>query len=132
MMNIDSWNARLGLVSASVLSLSMTLLTGCQSTDLARQTWAMREARVQRTVAQLWKSEVDGLKRLRWTEDTIRKTLKRDAATTRALPGRLDRRLQGEIRRWDKRRPEIKEYLHERILRGRPADIEPTAIRMFL
>jgi hypothetical protein len=121
-------NSRKAAAMAPALTL-LLLTIGCQQRSFAEHQWAVRESHIGRTFGSIEAGEQSRDHRLESTLEMIDRVERLHARKNAAWPGRLEAMLQQEVRAWERGRPRVESEL-SRQMRGRPQEIETTAIRL--
>jgi hypothetical protein len=114
---------------AVAASVALCAWLGCQDSSLAKVE-RERQQSVERTLKALDEREARALKSLLKTQRELDKQLRRDAAALRTDFAELDRRAKDEAERWEKKQPQIKAEVLDR-LRGDPERMSETAIQFY-
>lgn len=119
-----------GALPALLAALAALAATACQHRDYAERRLALRERHLQQT-QRIWeRQERTAPVRLGRTLAAAERELRDDDRSTRENVRELAEWVDQDVRRWTRKQPVYRAEI-ERILRGRPQNIERNAIWMF-
>ena len=119
------------IVAGAVVAALMMSATGCQHQDLAERRARMRRDNIARTVNMIERSEASRPARMGRTLTAIDRRARLDARNTVLNGERVENQVKRSFRRWQDRQPYYRKGIDRFLLRGKPENIEPTAIILF-
>lgn len=122
--------ARTLVLNVAIMIVFVLAVPGCRHQDLARQRLETRDQHIRNTARVMVETERSQPEQLEKTLVIIDGNLHRDAELTRENVPEYGGYLRGDWNRWRSRPPVYGRWIHD-ATKGRPENLEPTAIWLF-
>ena len=117
--------------STIVTAAALAAVTGCQHQQMAERRAQMRRDNVDYVVDSIVRSEASRPGRVDNTVGLIERRWRLDVENTRRNGELVHEYFERDFQRWEDRQPAYRSAIERLILRGKPENIEPTAIILF-
>ena len=109
----------------------LVAVAGCQQQQMAERRAQMRFHNIAFVVGAMERSEASRPGRINNTFGVIERKWRLDVENTRRNGELVIEFFDRDFRRWEQQQPEYRDAFERLILRGKPENIEPTAIILF-